>query len=364
MSVRGRFECLTLLKPTQNLNQLNGRYGKVDVVPRLLSIGVNPNIRTRNQAQESALHIAASRNFADIALILCDQGADPKMLDANGKTPSDRAKSKGHEFLSKMLKETMNLTTSPSPPSDVLQHDSMNVPSKSKEDIQENIIKQCISQDLSLHERCAMLRSGSFDLTLSQNKMIRMPSEHDQDEDVALPPPLPPSSSSSSSSFLSVSQNLNTTQQNNDNTNKNDPVASVARALQRMSTDNKSQGKGSIKDAIDMMSEIEKKRVEKDAAIIRRSARGWLLRRHYMKLREATLLVQKSLRRKWQRREQIRRDEAGRKIERWVRSVKAAIVLQNQVRQDRRTQAASTIQKWTRRQQQQQQQHQKRRRRE
>ena len=119
-----------------------------------------------------------------------------------------------------------------------------------------------------------------------------------------------------------------------------------------MSTNDKAQGKVSVTDAIDMMSESEKKRVEKDAATIRRSARGWLLRRHYMKLREATLLVQKSLRRKWQRREQNRRDEAGRKIERWVRSVKAAIVLQKQVRQeDRRTQAASTIQKWTRRQQ-------------
>ena len=315
---------------------------------------MNPNIRTRNQVQESALHIAASRNYADIALILCDQGADPTMLDANGKTPSDRAKSEGHEFLSKMLKETMNETRSPAPPNDVVQHDSMNVPSKSKEDIQENIIKQCISQDLSLHERCAMLRSGSFDVTSPRNK-VRISSEHDEDEDVVPPPP-------SSSSVLSASQNLNTTsatQQNND-TNESDPVASVARALRRMSTNDKAQGKVSVTDAIDMMSESEKKRVEKDAATIRRSARGWLLRRHYMKLREATLLVQKSLRRKWQRREQNRRDEAGRKIERWVRSVKAAIVLQKQVRQeDRRTQAASTIQKWTRRQQK----HQKRRRR-
>ena len=115
----------------------------------------------------------------------------------------------------------------------------------------------------------------------------------------------------------------------------------------------------SVADAMGMMSESEKKRVDQDAATIRRSARAWLLRRHYMKLREATVLVQKSLRRKWQRREQSRRDEAGRKIERWVRSVKAAVVLQNEVRQDRRSQAASLIQKWTRHQQ-----HQKRRRRE
>ena len=192
--------CFSLSLFFFKLTQTQCRYGKVDVVPRLLSIGVNPNIRTRNQVQESALHIAASRNYADIALILCDQGADPTMLDANGKTPSDRAKSEGHEFLSKMLKETMNETRSPAPPNDVLQHDSMNVPSKSKEDIQENIIKQCISQDLSLHERCAMLRSGSFDVTSPRNKVIRISSEHDEDEDVVPPPP-------SSTSVLSASRN-------------------------------------------------------------------------------------------------------------------------------------------------------------
>ena len=331
-------------------------------MPRLLSIGVNPNIRTRNQVQESALHIAASRNYGDIALILCDQGADPTMLDGNGKTPSDRAKSEGHEFLSKMLKDAKKGVTTPAPPNQ--QHDSINVPWKSKGDIQENIIKQCISQDLSLHERCAMHRSGSFDVTsprsTRRSAMLksRISSDNENDDDLVLSvPPSPPPSQSSGIS----SQNLKTTSiQNKDKPNDEiDPVVSVARALQRMSTDDKAQGKVSVADAMGMMSESEKKRVDQDAATIRRSARAWLLRRHYMKLREATVLVQKSLRRKWQRREQSRRDEAGRKIERWVRSVKAAVVLQNEVRQDRRSQAASLIQKWTRHQQ-----HQKRRRRE
>ena len=320
------------------------RYGKVEVVSRLLAIGVDPNIRTRNQVQESALHIAASRNYGDIALILCDRGADLTMLDANRMTPSDRAKNKGHEFLAKMLKEASE-NTSKSFKTTSLAERTLIVATKSKEDIQENIIKQCISQDLSLHERCAMYRSGSFDVTSPSSLSSTSPPHHHQ----------------TSTPFF---QNRTTTPVNNNNKDddddvENDPVASIARALERMSASDKAKEKASVASAIEMMSESERKSVEQNAAIIRRSARGWLLRRHYIKLREATALVQKSLRRKLKRREQNRKEkkEAVKKIERWVRSVKAAVVLQKQVQ--RRSQAASTIQKWTRRQQRQ-----KRRRRE
>lgn len=76
----------------------------LQAVQALIKHKANPNAKI-GQSRETVLHLACSSGRFQIAEALLEGGADPKVRDADGKTPGDYAKAKGDKALVKLLKD-------------------------------------------------------------------------------------------------------------------------------------------------------------------------------------------------------------------------------------------------------------------
>lgn len=82
------------------------RAGHVDIVAHLLSLGANPNRKTKAMGS-TALHRAAFAGHEEIVSLLLQHHADPSMKDCDGLTARDKALEGGHESICKMIDMAM-----------------------------------------------------------------------------------------------------------------------------------------------------------------------------------------------------------------------------------------------------------------
>ena len=78
------------------------RAGHVDIVAHLLSIGANPNRKTKAMGS-TALHRAAYAGHEEIVSMLLQHQADPSLKDCDGRTARDKAVEAGHDRICNMI---------------------------------------------------------------------------------------------------------------------------------------------------------------------------------------------------------------------------------------------------------------------
>ncbi|CAL4089513.1 unnamed protein product, partial [Meganyctiphanes norvegica] len=76
--------------------------GHIDIVEALIKAQADVNLPD-NQLGITALHLAAMINNTEIAQLLLRNGAEPKKLDNDGKTPGDYARNKENYSLAKII---------------------------------------------------------------------------------------------------------------------------------------------------------------------------------------------------------------------------------------------------------------------
>jgi uncharacterized protein len=78
-------------------------FGRTDLVPFLLSAGINPN--TKNNEGQTQLHIAVLFGRADIVPLLLNAKANPRIKNNQGKTPEDLIGSYGKSLGGRVVSE-------------------------------------------------------------------------------------------------------------------------------------------------------------------------------------------------------------------------------------------------------------------
>lgn len=77
---------------------------KLEIVKVLLESGADPN-QKEVYSEKSCLHLAALNGFLPLCELLVDHGADPNVIDINGKNPYDTAKIHDNREVANFLKD-------------------------------------------------------------------------------------------------------------------------------------------------------------------------------------------------------------------------------------------------------------------
>lgn len=79
-------------------------FGAKEIVERLLSAGISPNVRDARHGR-TALHFAAQSGRCEIAILLLEKGADRSLADFTGSLPCEIADDQGHAECREILKQ-------------------------------------------------------------------------------------------------------------------------------------------------------------------------------------------------------------------------------------------------------------------
>eukprot|EP00940_MAST-03C_sp_MAST-3C-sp2_P001345 g1345.t1 len=315
-------------------------FGRSSLVSRILLVGMSVDARTGSELRETPLHLAARSGFENTVQELLRHGADPTIRDSRGVDAARKATMAGHEDLGKLLRVAAQSwcqirsidPRTKRPPDPETSFDASRLPESTPTIVNrtqyravgKRVLERSLS-DMSIHERCAFIRSGSVG-SEAEAGIIKSSS----------------STTGGTGTILSSTGGVSSA--------KSSDVSEESAHLSSNIMSNAEQLK--LTGVMSLMNEEEMRRVEKEAELIKRSMRGWLQRRNFLKLRDATRLIQALQRKKRDRRERMRekrrREIAANTIRRsikiWVERAKSVIAL------DARSQnlAATAIQKWTR----------------
>lgn len=208
-------------------------YNLSSVIAELLSLGAHPDGRTST----TPLHLAAGAGHANVVTALLDGGACPRILDASGQTPSDRAVRRGHADVASML--------------DDYHADELRVSPRTR---------HSTVAEMSSIKRC--------------RREPMPPSESQQFEDGA-PCALDLNKALLDTAFesLSLHERCALSMANGNNDAPCDP-------------DTQDQ-ESSVDVAMSLMGETEIHELEDEARVITANVRSWIVRRKYVKVREA-----------------------------------------------------------------------------